>query len=129
MGLKVLYIEDNPNNMRLIRKMLTMDEHEIIEATDGAIGINLAIYQQPDLILLDIQLASLDGFEIMSRLRTIPMTCEIPIVATTAHATAPDKSYFIASGFDDFLPKPVEREALRAIIATLCPEEITVNKR
>jgi CheY-like chemotaxis protein len=124
MGLKVLYVEDNPNNMRLIRKLLQMNGHSIIEAVDGFTGINLAIREKPDLILLDIQLASLDGFEVMSRLRTNPLVQEIPIVATTAYATSRDHAYFIASGFDGFLPKPVSRDMLQAIIMQLCGKGI-----
>lgn len=112
MGVKVLYIEDNPNNMRLIRKMLQMNGHSIIEADNGFDGINLALREEPDIILLDIQLASINGFEVMSRLRTNPLLQHVPIVATTAHATSRDYAYYIASGFDGFLPKPVSREQL-----------------
>ncbi|MDQ7024995.1 MAG: response regulator [Anaerolineae bacterium] len=124
MSIKILYIEDNANNMRLVRKMLHMHGHSIIEADDGFAGINLALREEPDLILIDIQLASIDGFEVVSRLRTNPLLQHVPIVATTAYAASRDYAYFIASGFDDFLPKPVSREQLMKTITQLCKPAI-----
>lgn len=108
----ILYVEDNPQNIRLVRKMLNMGGHDVIEATDGTSGVALAIEQQPDLILMDINLPDIDGVEATRRLKAQDATAKIPIIALTANAMHGDREQFLDSGCDGYLAKPVTRNEL-----------------
>jgi two-component system cell cycle response regulator DivK len=108
MSFKILYVEDNPQNMRLVRKMI--DSHyEVLEALNGATGLSLAISAQPDLILMDINLPDIDGMEVTARLKDIPGTANIPVIALTANAMYGDRERFLAAGCDGYLAKPITR--------------------
>lgn len=109
---KILYIEDNPHNMRLVRKMLQMKNYEVIGAKDGKSGIDVAHDEKPDLILLDINLPDIDGIEVCARIRASEEISYIPIVALTANAMHGDRERFLESGMDGYLPKPITRNEL-----------------
>jgi CheY-like chemotaxis protein len=109
---KILYIEDNLAHSRLVRKMLEPVGYLILEAVDGLQGIAVAARERPDLVLLDFNLPDLDGFEIISRLRSDRTLCEVPVVAVTASTDGSTVMEFIAAGFDAFVPKPVDRKQL-----------------
>jgi two-component system, cell cycle response regulator DivK len=109
---KILYIEDNPHNMRLVRKMLHIDNYDVIEALSGQDGIAKAHDELPDLILLDINLPDLDGIEVCSRLRASEKVAWIPIIALTANAMHGDRERFLESGMDGYLAKPITRNEL-----------------
>lgn len=109
---KILYIEDNPHNMRLVRKMLRIGGYEVIEASDGESGVSTAIEEHPDLILLDINLPDIDGIEVCARLRDHSETNYIPIIALTANAMHGDRERFLESGMDGYLAKPITRNEL-----------------
>lgn len=111
MSLKILYIEDNPQNMRLVRKMID-GHYEVIEALTGATGLSMAVSEKPDLILMDINLPDIDGLEVTARLKAIPGTAHIPIIAITANAMYGDKERFLAGGCDGYLAKPITRVEL-----------------
>lgn len=108
----VLYIEDNPHNMRLVRKMLKMGGYDVIEAMTGGDGIQTAEREQPNLILLDINLPDMDGIEVCGKLRGSDTTAWIPVVALTANAMHGDRERFLESGMDGYLPKPITRNEL-----------------
>lgn len=114
---KILYVEDNPQNMRLVRKMLKADGHDVIEAVDGLSGVALAASEMPDIILMDINLPDIDGLEATARLKASPQLAHIPIIALTANAMHGDRERFIAAGCDGYLAKPVTRFELLNTVA------------
>jgi len=105
---KILYIEDNPNNLLLVTQLIEQySPHKIISAPDGRLGIDLAITQQPALILLDINLPYDDGYTILKKLRKNDMTSAIPVIAVTANAMKSDKEKAKEAGFNDYITKPI----------------------
>ncbi len=120
---KILYIEDNPHNMRLVRKMLKMGGYEVVEAASGADGLKTAEDEQPNLILLDINLPDMDGVDVCGKLRESEKTSWIPVVALTANAMHGDRERFLDSGMDGYLAKPITRNELlntvRQFVATV----------
>lgn len=112
MAHRILYIEDNPQNMRLVRKMLTVGGYDMLEANDGFTGVALALKEKPDLILMDINLPDIDGIEATKRIRQASETSQIPIVALTANAMHGDREIFLNAGCDGYLAKPVTRNEL-----------------
>lgn len=117
MARKILYIEDNPQNMRLVRKMLSGGGYEIIEASTGEGGYALALKEKPDLILMDINLPDVDGLQVTARLKAMPDMRHIPIIALTANAMYGDKERFTAGGCDGYIAKPVTRNELLNTVA------------
>ncbi|MFI5024519.1 MAG: response regulator [Alphaproteobacteria bacterium] len=110
---KLLYVEDNEDNLYMLT--LRFDVHggyEIVSAADGAEGIAKAAAERPDLILMDLNLPVMDGWEATRRIKADPATRDIPIIALTAHAMAGDHQKALAAGCDDFDTKPVEFDRL-----------------
>jgi signal transduction histidine kinase len=102
---RVLHIEDDPRNRLLVRKLLAADGHEVIDAADGIEGVKLAITQRPDLVLVDLNIPGLDGYEVTLRLRSEAALRGVPIVAITAEG---DKETSYAVGCDGFVQKPID---------------------
>lgn len=117
MAARILYIEDNPQNMRLVRKMLKLGGYDMIEATDGLTGVAVAARERPDLILMDINLPDIDGLEATARLKAAPDMAHIPVIALTANAMHGDRERFIAAGCDGYLAKPVTKTELLNTVA------------
>lgn len=113
---KILIVEDNALNMELTTQLLE-DHYQIVQATDGLAGLDATKEHEPDLILLDLSLPKIDGWEVVRRLRADWSTCKIPIVALSAHAAQADISRAIAAGCDAYLTKPVDEDLLLAEIA------------
>jgi CheY-like chemotaxis protein len=103
----VLYIEDNPDNVELVDRICEAMGHKMLVAINGNMGLALAEASLPDLILLDINLPDLDGYEIARRLRAHPLTQATPIVAVTANALKGDNDRAIEAGCNDYVAKPV----------------------
>ncbi|WP_420628830.1 response regulator [Candidatus Leptofilum sp.] len=121
--MKVLYIEDNPNNMHLVEKILRASGYEMIGAEDGERGLLMAETHRPKLILLDINLPDVDGYEIARRLRASEHEelAEVPIVAVTANALVGDDQKALDAGCTDYLPKPINIRDLRNCVARYLP--------
>lgn len=119
MSKRVLVIEDNELNMKLIRLILTRDGFTVIGAANGHEGILLAKDNQPDLILLDIQLPGVDGITVARQLKAGPLTSAIPIVALTAYAMKGDEECFRSEGCDGYLAKPFRLEQFREAVRSL----------
>jgi signal transduction histidine kinase len=102
---RVLHIEDDPRNRLLVRKLLASDGHEVIDASDGLEGVRLALSERPDIVLVDLNVPGLDGFEVTLRLRTEPLLAKVPIVAITAEG---DRDMSLTVGCDGFLQKPID---------------------
>jgi signal transduction histidine kinase len=101
---RVLHIEDDPRNRLLVRKLLAADGHEVIDAADGLEGVRLAIAQRPDLVLVDLNIPGLDGYEVTLRLRNEAALRGVPIIAITAEG---DRETSFAVGCDGFVQKPI----------------------
>lgn len=104
----LLYVEDNPANLKLVRKLLaSRKEYQLLEAVSAEDGLDIAVHEHPDLILLDINLPGMDGFEALRQLRKNPLTQEIPVIAITANAMPGDIKKGMAAGFNGYLTKPL----------------------
>ncbi|OGN97277.1 MAG: hypothetical protein A2Y89_06890 [Chloroflexi bacterium RBG_13_51_18] len=106
MGKKILIIEDDPATQRLVDYSLKQEGYQIITASNGLEGIRKALGEAPDLIILDVMLPGMDGFEICYRLRSDPSTAKMPILMFSAKAQEIDKDTGIKVGADDYLTKP-----------------------
>ena len=113
---KILYIEDNEDNVFMLATRLRRKGFEVVIARDGAEGINVAHTEKPDLILMDLSLPVLDGWEATRRLKASPETKSIPIIVLTAHAMAGDREKAVAAGADEYDTKPVRLPDLLAKI-------------
>jgi signal transduction histidine kinase len=110
---RILHIEDDPANRLLVRKLLQNAGHEVIDAADGLEGIRLACTLRPDLVLVDLNIPGLDGFEVTLRLRGEPSLVGVPIVAITAEG---DRETSLAVGCDGFLQKPIDARSFASVI-------------
>jgi len=108
MTIRVLYVEDNDDNIYMLRNRLIRKGFTVLIATDGAQGVAMATIEQPELILMDLSLPVLDGWEATRRIKAADATKHIPVIALTAHAMAGDREKALQAGCDDFDTKPVE---------------------
>ena len=109
---KILYVEDNEDNVYMLGRRLKRHGFEMAAAPDGERGLALARSEQPDLILMDLSLPVVDGWEATRRLKEAPETRAIPVIALSAHAMAGDREQALAAGCDDYETKPVNLERL-----------------
>ena len=118
---KILIVEDVELNRDLLVQLLE-DDYELVEAADGKQGLEVAAREKPDLVLLDISLPEMDGYEVAARIRQTEGIEHIPIIAVTAHAMAGDEDKAIAAGCSDYLPKPIDEDELWSKVARLLEE-------
>jgi two-component system, cell cycle response regulator DivK len=109
---RILVVEDNPKNLKLVRDVLTHSGYEVIEATSGEDGVRLAGEQSPDLILMDLQLPGIDGAEALRRIRGDGKNTSVPVVAVTAFAMNDDRKRAFDSGFNGYVEKPISVRSL-----------------
>lgn len=109
---RILVVEDNSTNMKLTVFILEHAGHQVFQAKNAAIGIQIAREENPDLIFMDIQLPDMDGLEAIKQLKADPATCHIPIYALTAFAMKGDKERIYTAGCDGYLSKPVSHKDL-----------------
>jgi len=105
---RILLVEDNEENRDMLSRRLMRKGYDLITAVDGAQGVTMGAAEKPDLILMDMSLPVLDGWEATRRLKAAPVTAHIPVIALTAHAMAGDREKALAAGCDDYDIKPVE---------------------
>ena len=116
MAKRILVVEDQVDNRRILRDLLTVNGYELIEAVNGLEGIKKATEEQPDLILMDIQLPEVDGYEATRRIREQNTSNRVPIIAVTSYALSGDYQKAIEAGCDDYISKPYSpRELLKKI--------------
>ncbi len=120
---KILYIEDNDDNIYMLTRRLVRKGYEVVVAMDGEAGIEVARREAPALILMDLSLPVIDGWEATRRLKAEPETRAIPVIALTAHAMEGDRDKALAAGCDDFDTKPVELPRLLGKIEALLGRE------
>jgi len=118
---RILYVEDNDDNVYMLKNRLTRAGYTVVVATDGGQGVAMAASERPDLILMDITLPDIDGKEATRRIKADPATKAIPVIALTANAMAGDREAALAAGCDDFDTKPVELQRLLGKIKALAP--------
>lgn len=112
----ILIVEDNDKNMKLARDVLQAKGYATLEAVNGLGGVALALQHRPDLILMDIQLPDINGYEATSRIRADAGCAAIPIVAFTASVTVTDRQRITDAGFNGFLGKPIELQSFLATV-------------
>jgi two-component system cell cycle response regulator DivK len=114
---KVLYVEDNDDNVYMLKMRLELlGDFDVVAAPDGEQGCAMALSERPDVILMDLEMPVVDGWEATRRLKDDPQTRDIPIIALSAHALAGEREKALAAGCDEFDTKPIEFERL---VATL----------
>jgi two-component system cell cycle response regulator DivK len=118
---KILYVEDNDDNVYVVKNRLTRAGFTVLVAVDGEQGVAMVQAERPDLILMDLSLPVLDGWEATRRLKAAPETKDIPIIALSAHAMTGDREKALAAGCDDYDTKPIDFSRLRAKIDALLP--------
>jgi CheY-like chemotaxis protein len=116
---KILLVEDNEMNRDMLSRRLKRNGYEVVIATDGQQGVEMAASEAPDLILMDMSLPVIDGWEATRQVRENEATRKIPVIALTAHAMAGDREKAIEAGCDDYDTKPVEITRLLGKIAAL----------
>jgi len=123
----LVYIEDNALNILVVERMLEDLEHTLVVANDGRTGVELVKKQLPDLVLMDIGIPDLDGYEVARLLRSDETTKKIPIIALTAHAMNGDRDRCLAAGCDEYLAKPFQFPAFEALIAKFIPTPVPTD--
>jgi len=130
----ILYIEDNLYNVQLVERLLLQrPDIQLLTSVQGSPGIDIAQLRHPDLILLDVHLPDINGFDVLQRLRTDPVTAAIPIVVLSADATPGQVRKFRDAGANDYLTKPLDLKLLLGLIDNCLgeddsPEESTAEK-
>ena len=114
MSHSILVVDDNELNLKLAQQILTVDGYQVTAAARGQQAIEMACSDRPDLILLDIRLPDIDGLEVLRRLRSLPETKDILIVAMTAQAMPDEIDRFVAAGCDGYIQKPISIQSFRA---------------
>jgi two-component system, cell cycle response regulator DivK len=119
---RILVIEDTEDNRQIVRDLLESAGYELIEALDGLDGVAAAEREHPDLILMDIQLPGIDGYEATRRIRAVPALAAVPIIAVTSYALSGDEAKTRAAGCDGYVAKPFSPRQLLAKIREFLPE-------
>jgi two-component system cell cycle response regulator DivK len=112
MNSTILYIEDNFDNRMLVRRVLEAEGYRVVEAEDGIKGMEWLRLETPDLVLVDINLPEMDGYEITKRLKQLPSMTGVPVIAMTANVMRGDREKTIAAGCDGYIPKPIDIDVL-----------------
>ncbi len=119
MNERILIVEDNPQNMRLIEMTLKAKNYTLLQATDGEGALDIARRERPDLIIMDIQLPKMNGLEVTRKLKDDPAFSHIPIIAITAYAMKGDKERIIESGCNAYLTKPISTRELPEMVTEM----------
>ena len=120
---RILVVEDHEDNLQILRDLLKSAGYEMLEAGDGAAGVAVAAAEKPDLILMDIQLPVLDGYEATRRIKADPALAKIPIIVVTSYALSGDEGKAKAAGCDAYVTKPYSPRQLLAKIREYLPPQ------
>jgi len=115
---RILYIEDNRDNRILVRRVLEVEGYEVVEAEDGWVGLRAAQAQRFDLVLVDINLPEVDGYEVTARLKALDTMADVPIVAITANVMKGDREKTLAAGCTGYIQKPIDVDLLPMQVAS-----------
>jgi two-component system cell cycle response regulator DivK len=119
---KILIIEDNEQNLYLTTFLLEKQDFDVVQARNGQQGLELAVSENPDLILLDIQLPVMDGYEVARRLKQAGETKSIPIIAVTSYAMAGDRETILATGCEGYIEKPIDPDSFVEQVRGFLPQ-------
>jgi len=119
---KVMLVEDNPQNMKLLEILLRAKSYDLLKACDGEEALDMATREQPDLIVMDMQLPKMSGVEVTRRLRQMPVFRQTPIIALTAFAMRGDRERFLEAGCNAYISKPIHTRELPKIIDQMLQE-------
>ena len=108
----ILYVEDNPDNRLLVRRILLSEDYSLLEATDAMDALNVLKTAQPDLILMDINMPDMDGYTLTAKIKSLPGFERVPILAVTANVMRGDKEKTLEAGCDGYIQKPLDIEQL-----------------
>jgi CheY-like chemotaxis protein len=128
MAARILVVEDNAANLELVRYLLTYSGYTVLLARNGAEGVALARQHQPDLIVCDLQMPLLDGYEVLAQLRGHADSAKVVIVAVTAFSMPNDQQKVLTAGFNGYISKPIEPETFVGQIETYLPAELRVQR-
>ncbi len=123
MNKRILYIEDNPDNRLLVRRVLMVEGYAVEEAIDGPTGLKMVEASPPDLVLIDINLPEIDGYEVTARLKQLPNMLGVPIVAVTANVMKGDREKTLAAGCDGYIQKPIDIDLLPSQIESFLTKD------
>ncbi len=124
MAARILVIEDNPANLTLMEYLLRAFGYGVLTAADGEQGISVARRELPDAILMDLQMPRLNGYDSAGHIRTMPEFAQVPIIAVTAFAMVGDRDKILASGFDGYIPKPINPDTFIAQLEAFIPPSL-----
>ncbi len=116
---KVLLVEDTEDNRFMMKRLLEMSSYEVVEAVNGKEAVEIAIEEQPDVILMDLSLPLIDGLGATRRIRKLPGLRQVPIIAVSAHDTADFHSEALSAGCDAYITKPIDFAQLEALVDQL----------
>lgn len=119
MALRVLVVEDNAVNLELVAALLEEEGYQVLSASAAEAGLALALRERPDLILMDVQLPGMTGYEVTRRLKADPATAAIPVIALTAHAMRGEEGRAKEAGCDAYLTKPLDTQIFRDTLRRL----------
>lgn len=127
MAAKVLYVEDNDDNIYLLSRRLKRNGYDVVIAKDGQSAIDMAVREKPDIILMDLNIPVIDGWEATRRLKASAETKSLPIIALTSHAMAGDREAALNAGCDDYDTKPIDfsrlQDKMTAVMSGHAPDE------
>ncbi|MGH6648573.1 response regulator [Aquabacterium sp.] len=123
-----LIIEDNAANMELVRYLLTFSGYEVLLARDGQQGLEIALREQPDLIICDLQMPGLDGYQVLEQLRSRPQGAQAIVIAVTAFSMPNDRQKVMTAGFNGYISKPIEPENFVNQIESFLPERMRLPR-
>jgi CheY-like chemotaxis protein len=129
MGARILVVEDTAYSLQLMTYLLTAYEHTVVEAVTGEQAIELASATAPDLVVMDLQLPGIDGYETLEALRSMPDLDGVPVVAVTSFAMVGDRDRALDAGFDHYVTKPIDPESFVEEINTRLPEQLRGRDR
>jgi two-component system cell cycle response regulator len=124
MGARILLVEDTAHNLELMTYLLEAHQHLVIAVETGERGVELARQARPDLIVMDLQLPGMDGYQTLAALRSTPALAAIPVVAVTSFAMADDRDRALSAGFDNYLTKPIDPETFTEQITIHLPRHL-----
>jgi two-component system cell cycle response regulator DivK len=116
MAKRILVVEDDADNRRIVVKVLTVEGYEVLEATDGRSALATARKEHPDLIIMDLAMPGLDGWQAATQLKSDPKVADIPIIALTAFAMRGDEEKAREAGCDGYLSKPCRPQTIREVV-------------
>ena len=122
--MKILLVEDNEMNRDMLSRRLVLRGHEVVIAEDGCRALEMALREFPDLVLMDMGLPVMDGWEATRRLKADPRTASVPVIALTAHAMADERMRALDAGCDDFDTKPIDLDRLLGKVGALVRNDL-----